>query len=158
MIKQWWSGREQREQGLILVAAGLTLGFGLWFGVISPLAEAKAQAREKLSQSIQDKAVIERALARLDASSNVMAEPAGDDDRFRAEIARGAQQSGLALSRVQSGADGTLQLFLQESEPDIIYAWLEDIAQRPGGDVVRATLTSVNDKVEAVVELQGTKP
>ena len=156
-IDLWWSGSEPRERLLIIIAACLTLLFALWFGVASPLITAKAEARRELTQAIDDKVLIDRALYSLQPAGQNITGPASDLDAFRSAISRSAQQRGLSITRLQSGAEGTLQLTFAEASPVEIYAWLEAIANMPGGMVVGASMISREEKVQAVIELQGTQ-
>ena len=156
-IGTWWNGTEPRERVLITLAFCLTVVIGLWFGIVSPLATAKAEAHRDLSQAIDDKALIDRGLLALQPTHQGLAGPASDNDAFRSAVTRTAQRRGLAISRLQSGAEGTLQLAFSDVSPTEIYAWLEEISTMPGGEVVGATITSRDEKVQAVIELQGTK-
>lgn len=158
MIKQWWETREPREKILVGTAAFLSAIFAVWFGAIAPLMSAKSEARLELLQTVQDKAFIERALANINRQTNDTSGPALDGDAFRARVTRAAQQRGLAISRLQNGSSGTLQLSFTDAVPVELYSWLEDISREAGGTVVSATLATRDEQVQAVIELQSTRP
>lgn len=158
MILDWWNTRELREKILIAIAAVLAIVIGFWFGVISPLAKAKSEAQQNLTRAIDDKALIDVALLRLGARNTNMARPADNFDAFRSEVTSLAQRRGLAIFRLQAGSDGSLQLTFNDVAPEDIFVWLEEIAARPGGEVVRANLTIQRDTVQAVIDLQGAQP
>lgn len=157
MVMDWWKTREPRERILILIAAVLIVLIGAWYGVISPLANAKADARQGLATAIEDKALIDTALARLDTQSISTIGPAENFDAFRLDVTNAAQRRGLSIFRLQGNDDGGLQLIFNDVAPNDVFLWLEDISARPGGAVLRANITMRGDKVQAVIELQGTQ-
>ena len=155
MIRSWWSGLAKREQGLLVLAAGLTCLFGGWFGVLVPLSAAKNNAHAEFDAMAADKVAIERALAKLGGQGEQAATPASDFDAFRTEFTREAQLRGLSITRLQSNGDSTLQLVMGDVDPALVFAWLAEVADRPGGRVVRASFMGQDGKLEAVLELQG---
>lgn len=157
MIGSWWAVREPREKVLIMIAGALSLGVVAWFGIISPLMGANGLAKRDLLLAIEDKALVETALTRLSATREVARGPAEDFDVFRSEVTSLAQASGLAIFRLQAGADGTLQVNFNEVAPEDLFSWLEQIGARPGGDIVRASLVHKGDAVQAVIDFQGAR-
>ena len=158
MIKQWWETREPREKILVGTALFLSAIIAVWFGIVAPLMSAKSDARLELSRTVQDKVFIERALANINRQNNDVSGPAADGDVFRAAVTRAAQQRGLAIARLQNGSSGTLQLSFTDAVPIELYSWLEDISREAGGTVVSASLSARDEQVQAVIELQSTRP
>lgn len=158
MIREYWSTREPREKGLLLIAGSLTFVIVLWFGVIAPLMAARADAKADLTRALGDQQLVVRGLASLGGGGASSLGPADDIDGFRATVTRMAQQRGLAISRLQGGSNGTLQLVFSDVTPAEIYIWIDEVSRLPGGNVIRANMTSRDDSVQAVIELQGTRP
>jgi type II secretory pathway component PulM len=157
-MKQFWKLREPREKILILIAGGLSFVVLVWFGVAAPLYQANMNAHRDLRQAIADRELIERSLAGVTSRGPTAIGAATDFDTFRADVTRSAQQNGLAISRLQGNADGSLQLVISDALPSDIFLWLEEISTFPGGEPVRANLSVRDDKLQAVIDLQGTRP
>ena len=158
VIGHWWNEREPREKFLVAIAIFLSLVLGLWFGAVSPILENKADAQRDLTRVAEERVLIDRALLSLRPAGQGSAGPATDNDAFRSTVTRAAQQRGLAITRLQSGPAGTLQLAFSDVVPAEIYAWLNDTSDMPGGEVVAASMTGRDGNVQAVIELQGTQP
>lgn len=157
MIKTWWNAAAPRERLLIGIAGGLTVLVILVFGLLQPLLTAKAEARIGLERAQQDQMLVERAVRTVQAAA-VGAGPARDSDAFRADATRAAQSKGLAISRLQSGDDGSVQFVFSDAAAPEIFAWLQEVSQLPGGKPIGASLSKREDKVQAVIRLQGTMP
>lgn len=157
-MMQIWSQREPREKILILIAAALSLIIIAWFGIVSPLRDANARAHNDLRQAIADKDLIERSLSNYSVSGEASLGAAADFDAFRSDVTRIAQQNDLSISRLQGNTDGSLQLVFSDAIPSDIFLWLEDISTYPGGQPVRANLSVRDDKIQAIIDLQGTRP
>lgn len=158
MIQEWWQGREPREQLLIGIAGGLTILVAVIFGVIQPLATAKAEARQQLANAQFDIALVERGIQSISgASAGADApRPAEDADRFRTSLTRSARENGLSIARLQNGSDGSLQITLDDADPAKLFAWLQTMDAEAGGHVLSATMSSrQGERVQAVIELQG---
>lgn len=158
MIREWWASKTQQEQIIVGVLAVMTVLITIVFGVLSPLMSAKTNARDALQQATLDRTLVERAIGTLQTTTGTSAGPAENIDTFRADVTRAAQQRGLAISRLQSGDDGTLQLVFSDATPDQIYAWAWEVSAMPGGKTVEASLTGRGQSVQAAVRLQGTMP
>lgn len=155
---QIWNQREPREKVLIFVAAALSFIILVWFGIASPLRDANARAHDNLQQAIADKKLIEQSLANYRAGGQPALGAATDFDAFRSDVTRTAQLNGLAISRLQGNTDGSLQLVFSDAVPSSIFLWLEEISTYPGGAPVRANLSVRNDEIQAIIDLQGTRP
>jgi len=157
-MMQIWNQREPREKVLIIVAAVLSLIVVVWFGIASPLRDANMRAHNDLQQAIADKDLIERSLANYTLGGQASLGAATDFDAFRSDVTRIAQINSLAISRLQGNADGSLQLVFSDAVPSDIFLWLEEISAYPGGEPVRANLSVRDDKIQAIIDLQGTRP
>ena len=155
---QIWNQREPREKVLILFAAALSLIIIAWFGIASPLYQANAKAHKDLQQAIADQELIEQSLKNYTVTGSVSSGPALDFDAFRSDVTRLAQLNGLAISRLQGNTDGSLQLVFSEALPSDIFLWLEEVSIYPGGKPVRVNLSVREDKIQAIIDLQGTRP
>jgi type II secretory pathway component PulM len=158
MIASRWIGLVPREKLLITIAAALTIGIVLVFGLVSPLVKAKADASQRLDRVSQDYALIEQGLRRIGPEESGSQRPASDSDAFRLEVIRMAQQSGLSVDRVQAGQGGRVQVVISDVSPPLMYAWLEEVARLPGGETYAATITSRADAIQAVIEFRGSQP
>lgn len=157
MIRSWWAQNALREKLLIVTALGISLLLLLWFGGLNPLLQNRAEARLAYQSAQTDHAYIMRNIALLKSNDRGPG-PASDNDSFRAEVTQIAQNRGLAIARIQSTQDGSVQLVFSDASPTEIYAWLQDLSSLPGGRAISASLTSDEEQVEAVIRLQGTMP
>ena len=155
MVSNWWNSRAPREKGLLLIAAALCVLTVLFMGGLQPLSDARAAAKLRLENAMQDNIQIDRTIAQLSRSDPSRVGPAENANTFRLETTRLAQQYGLPVTRLQNGPEGSLQLVFSDVSPTLIYSWLADMSQRPGGTVLSATLTQREDGVQAVIELEG---
>lgn len=157
MIGNLWNGFAPREKVLIGLAGGLTAAVILIFAIILPQMRATNEAQRSLAAALQDKALVEQAIITLSGSGPGRLGPAANGDAFRADVTRRAQALGLAITRLQNGAEGSLQFVFSEASPTDIYTWLEDVSALPGGQVLSANMTKREGRVQAVIELQGTQ-
>lgn len=158
MIQERWNSYSAREKLLLGALGALTLATLLIFGLVLPLQTAKAEARQGLEAAYQDKALVTQAMAQIGRTSHsVQLGPASNNDAFRTDVTRRAQALGLAISRLQNGAEGSVEFIFSDVAPTEIYIWLQEISGLPGGRVVNASLTGRDGRVQAVIELQGSK-
>ena len=157
MIMTWWAGCSPREKWLVAIAGALSVMLVLGFGVLKPIVEAKQDARQRLDLVSKDHVLVERALRTLNRTGPATqnAGPAQDNDGLRSQVTRMAQQSGLAIARVQASEDGTVQFVLSDVSPPLMYAWLDQVSRLPGGETYTATVTKRDDTIQAVIEIRG---
>lgn len=158
-MMDWWTSREPRERALLATAGVLTALVLAYFGFWRPLAQAHKSADQALISARADASIVQRGIETLGAGSQQSSGPAPDVDAFRARLARSAREAGLSIARVQNGADGTIQIRLDDTDPPRLFAWLTTMEDEPGGNILAATLNTRNDeRIEAVIELRGGRP
>ncbi len=158
MIVSIWNEFSLREKYLVGSAGVLTISLLLLFVIILPQVEAKAEARRSLDRAYQDRALADQTVSAIVQSGLTSGAAAQDEDTFRAEVTKTAQGRGLEITRLQNGEEGSLLFVFSDSSPIDIFGWLQDISGLPGGQVLTATMTGREGRVEAVIELQGTQP
>lgn len=159
MITTWWAACAPREKWLVGIAGMLTVLVVLGFGILAPLNAAKKDARLRFDQMSKDYVLVERAVQRLAASGSALrgGGPATDNDSFRSQVTQMAQQSGLAIARIQANEDGGVQLVFSDVSPSLMYGWLEQVSRLPGGATYSANVTRREDTIQAIVELRGSR-
>lgn len=156
MIREWWTSREPRERTLLMVLAGLLALTIAYYGIWSPLQNARESARQAVNSAAADYSIVQRGLRSVSAARSSSVGAAENVDGFRSEITRTAREAGLSIARLQSGAGGSIQISFDDAEPQRLFAWLASLDGQPGGQVIGATLTNRDAAtVQAVIELRG---
>ncbi|KCZ94299.1 type II secretion system protein GspM [Hyphomonas johnsonii] len=128
----WWEKLSERERLLVAAAAGL-LGIILMLQlVLMPLLASRSAARLKADQAARTLDLMtSRGFANTEAGAGPIGQPLDTDARRRAVLDSAARR-GLAIARVQVGEDGTVTVQVDDSSPDIIFAWLLDVKRNAG--------------------------
>jgi len=130
-MKTWWVRLTVREQASLLVLAVAVGVWLLWIVLWAPLAAKRDRMAE------QNIATAE-ALVRVDALSALVIQARADGTPVRAtsNLAAVVNQStarfGLAVSRLQPGAGGDLQVRLENARFADLAAWLHQLESRDG--------------------------
>lgn len=147
-----------RERLLISVAAVLTVIVVGWQFVWVPTMNAKAEAKANLDQAdrtlaqIQEGYVLKRAQGAAAASG---ARPSSASiEQFKAAVTGSAGDIGLAIARLQGNDETSVRLVFEDSDPRLIFLWLEDIYAKHSAQVTRFNMEQAgNGLVRVNVDL-----
>jgi len=140
-MSNWWQNMAPRERLLIAIAGVLTLLIVGWQFVFVPTVSARAEARANLDQAdrtlaeIQESYVFKRArgaASAVDAQSSI-----GNIEQFKAAVTGSAGDMGLAIARLQGNDTTSVRLVFENSDPRMIFLWLEDIQAKHSAQITR---------------------
>lgn len=161
-MNMWWQGLSLREKALIGSAGGLLAILVILYGIVTPLHSRRAEARLERQQAADGLAQLERLAAAERARSPVstgIAVSTGtalNPDAFKAAVTRSAQQSGLAIARLQGGQEGRFSLVFEQADSRQLFYWLNEVETRLSGRVERLSIDQAGGgRVRATVEISG---
>lgn len=159
-MKNWWTGLTLREQLLIGAAGALLAILIVWYGIVSPLLTARADARLDRERAAFDLAQVERLLAvqraqmPLSAGVTSAGRAPYTGDAFKTEVTRAAQSAGLAISRLQGGDAGRFSLVFEQADARQLYYWMNEVENRLGGRIERMSIDqSSGERVRATIDV-----
>ena len=159
-MTSWWEGLSLREKWLVAAAGTLVLLLVVWYGLIAPSLDARADARIARQQSADELVQIERLAAlrraRAPATTGVPVSTATAlaGDAFKTEVTRTAQASGLAISRLQGSASDRFSLVFEQADPRQLFYWLNEVETRLGGRIERLSIDQGrNGRVRASIDV-----
>jgi general secretion pathway protein M len=139
-LKDWFAGRNQREQMSLLVL-GFALGLYLVYMLVwSPLAERRAQLElqnQGVAQSLQRVDAMVSEILRLREGG--AASTAGRN--LTALVNQSTSRHNLQVSRLQPNSRGDIQVRLENALFDDLLAWLDDVENREGLLVTEVAIT-----------------
>lgn len=137
----WWQNMAPRERLLIAIASGLTVIVVGWQFVFVPTMSSHAEARANLDEAdrvlaqIQENYVFKRAQGAVSAAS--VQTGVGNIEQFKAAITGSAGDMGLAIARLQGNDTTSVRLVFENSDPRLIFLWLEDIQAKHSAQITR---------------------
>ena len=157
-MTDWWAGLAMRERVLVMTAAALPVLFVLWQFVLLPSFAAQDRARADLLQAQTVLTRVQEAYGRQRANHEGV--PANlavtSPDALKAQVTNAASDKGLAISRLQTGADGSISLLFVNADPRLFFFWLEEVETRLGARVSRLTIEQAGGgNIRANVDFEG---
>lgn len=157
-MSRWWQTMAPRERLLIAIAAGLTVLIVAWQFVFVPTMNARAEARADLDDAdrvlsqIQENYVLKRAQGAVNASN--VSGGSGNIEEFKSAVTGSAGDIGLAIARLQGNDTTSVRLIFENSDPRLIFLWLEDIHAKHSAQVTRFNMEQAgNGLVRVNVDL-----
>ncbi len=157
-MSRWWQTMAPRERLLIGVAAALTALIVAWQFVFVPTMNGRSEARANLDDAdrvlsqVQENYVLKRAQGAANASNT--AGGAGGIEDFKSAITGSAGDIGLAIARLQGNDTTNVRLIFENSDPRLIFLWLEDIQAKHSAQVTRFNMEQAgNGLVRVNVDL-----
>ena len=157
-MSNWWQNMAPRERLLISVAAVLTVIIIGWQFVFVPTMNSRAEARANLDEAdrvlsqIQENYVFKRAQGAANASTAQAT--SGNIEDFKAAVTGSAADIGLAIARLQGNDTTSVRLVFENSDPRLIFLWLEDIQAKHSAQVTRFNMEQAgNGLVRVNVDL-----
>jgi general secretion pathway protein M len=129
-LKTWFSGRSQREQNLLAVAAGLAAIVLLVFGLALPVYAAIGSAEKELDTAIQRRGAIEAVV------TSAKSHPATGSNLGGASSVGGSLEAAISASATAAGfelADGTAigvdeyRFRLASTKAGALLAWITNL-------------------------------
>ena len=136
----WWSGLQQREQQLVLVAgAAVMIGAFYWL-LWQPLHQARAQQQQNLQLAKQQLTMLQQAIPQLQAAGNEGVKRSGSLSQV---ISSSARSEGIKVSRMQPQND-QLSLVLEDVSFDKLLSWLHALQYQHGVKLVNLDLATAD--------------
>ena len=157
-MSNWWQNMAPRERLLIGIAAVLTVIIVAWQFIYVPTMSARDEARANLDEAdrvlseIQENYVFKRAQGAANAS-NARA-TSGNIEDFKAAATGSAGDIGLAIARLQGNDTTSVRLVFENSDPRLVFLWLEDIQAKHSAQITRFNMEQAgNGLVRVNVDL-----
>lgn len=141
----WWSGRSLREQRLLMVMGALLAGVILWFGVINPSLDWRAEAAERRAEAEADLALIEAGTARIKGGASSMSA-----DQVQAAARRAADAGGV--NAVFNPLDDGVGFSVNGATTATLFGWLAALYSEHG---ITARVLTVSENADATLNAEG---
>ncbi len=141
----WWSGRSLREQRLLMVMGALIAGIVVWFGVISPGLNWRADAAERRAAAEADLALIEAGAARVAGGPSSMGA-----DQVQAAARRAADADGV--NAVFNPLDDGVGFSINGASTATLFGWLAALHAEHG---IEARVLTVSENADATLNAEG---
>lgn len=136
----YWSGRTQRERGLVAGLGILLMAALVWYGLIAPLSAWHGESRGRYAASVERYRTVEAGIARYQSASAGATAQLGGDQPVRTIASERARVHGVTIARVLPGDDGRLNLWVDQAENAALIDWLADLDRQYGIAVSRITV------------------
>ncbi|ACT59151.1 type II secretion system protein GspM [Hirschia baltica] len=145
MIKNWWAAREPREKLLLSICLVLTLTIVLFQFIFGPSVEFRDRASKRyLSQASSHSEVVQTLRVYENSPRQVNAVSAGP---VQGVVSDSSAVFGIDISRIEPTSNGDLTLWIEEIDPQSLYAWLTDLEINHGISVNKASIRMNKDTV-----------
>lgn len=144
-VRNWWSGRSLREQRLLMVMGALIAGIVLWFGVITPSLNWRADAAERRAEAEADLALIEAGTARIAGGDSSMGA-----DQVQAAARRAADAGGV--NAVFNPLDDGVGFSINGASTATLFGWLATLHSEHG---IEARVLTVSENADATLNAEG---
>ena len=141
-FKAWWALRTTREQRLLLVMFALLAVVIVWLGVIRPVTDALASARERHATAITRLAEI-RAAAEAYRELRRSAPPSLAAP-LATVVAQSAAEAGFQPTAITPDGAGRVTVSLASARPIALFSWVAQL-EAQGIMVERMTAKSNSD-------------
>lgn len=122
----WFEALAPRERILIGIAAILLGLFILWQFIIGPVLAANNEAERGLASAKRNHAIVSAGLPKISLNSD----NANKAEFDRNSVVNAARLSNITISRVQPAADGSLQVWIDDSPTVNVYSFLSQLDSR----------------------------
>ena len=146
-LRQWWAGRTQREQRLLLAMFAL-LGIVLaWLLVVRPLADTLEAKKSRHAEAV---AALGEARARAEAARQLRGERTGGAPRpVDAFLSRTATEAGFTDARISAQGAERAAIGIDAARPQAFFAWVR-LMERSGLTVDSLQVRTNPDRTLAV--------
>jgi len=157
-MKRWWQGLAPRERILVSLATILTVLVVFSQFVLVPVREAHEAAQTDMQIAAQRLTVLQesyhaQSVGGFAPPQNI---PLLSSDAFKAAVTQSATVKGLSISRLQSGNNDNVGIVFDNTDPRLVFFWLNDVEARLGGRIVRLSMEqSGQGAVRVNVEIEA---
>lgn len=153
-LRAWFAGRSLRERRMILVMLALLAVTIVWAGVIRPVRDGLASARDRHADAVMRLGETQNAVDALKANRRIRPLTGSLADVVRAE----ATAAGFTIGTLDQQGAGRVHLTIQSGRGPALSAWLARL-ERLGILVEAATLRDTGNgtlAADLVVRSRGT--
>jgi general secretion pathway protein M len=149
-LRQIWAERSLRERQLLVVMVALFAVVVLVFGILRPIASAKAAAQDRLDRVTIESGQIAAAVETLrDAKKGA---PPPLTGTLVLAVSQSATTAGFTLATLDPQGDDRVGISLPSAKSPALFAWLRALAQQ-GVFVERMTMRT---NADATLAVEGT--
>jgi|SRR6056300_13833 general secretion pathway protein M len=138
--QQWFRQQSLSDQQRLRWLAGFLVLVLLWVGVVNPVLTFRDRAAGALSQAQNDLAWLNSNYGALSAALAQRKQAAPQGDAALDAVAASAQAHGLTLNRFSPEGGGRLALSLDQAPYASLMAWLVELAENRGLQVLNLSL------------------
>ena len=138
--QQWFQQQSLSDQQRLRWLAGFLVLVFLWVGVVNPMLTFRDRAAGTLSQAQNDLAWLNSNYGALSAALAQRKQAAPQGDAALDAVAASAQAHGLTLNRFSPEGGGRLALSLDQAPYASLMAWLVELAENRGLQVLNLSL------------------
>lgn len=138
--QQWFRQQSLSDQQRLRWLAGFLVLVLLWVGVVNPVLTFRDRAAGALSQAQNDLAWLNSNYGALSAALAQRKQAAPQGDGALDAVAASAQAHGLTLNRFSPEGGGRLALSLDQAPYASLMAWLVELAENRGLQVLNLSL------------------
>ena len=138
--QQWFQQQSPGDQQRIRWLAGFLALLFLWVGVVNPVLSFRDRAAGALTQAQNDLAWLNSNYGALSAALAQRKQAAPQGDAALDAVAASAQAHGLTLNRFSPEGGGRLALSLDQAPYASLIAWLLELAEERGLQVLNLSL------------------
>jgi len=138
--QQWFQQQSPGDQERLRWLAGFLALLFLWVGVVNPVLSFRDRAAGALTQAQNDLAWLNSNYGALSAALAQRKQAAPQGDAALDAVAASAQAHGLTLNRFSPEGGGRLALSLDQAPYASLIAWLLELAEERGLQVLNLSL------------------
>ncbi len=128
-VMQRWGQLARRERLMLGLLGLFLLAVVLYLGMWRPVVEYRASSQNYFQQQRDLYAYLQ---ARAPEAQTLQSQPTArlDPSRLQGEVTASAAQHGLSVERLETGAEGALQVSLQPTEAARLLGWLAELQEQ----------------------------
>ncbi|MGA1677003.1 MAG: type II secretion system protein GspM [Pseudomonadales bacterium] len=153
---RWYLSKEPRDQRILQILALAFLLTLVWLGVWKPIQDWKLVEQNRLGNA---QGTVDWMRTNEMRAREVSQARQGEGASGRALlplVTRSAESAGIALTRVQPDAEGSVSIILQDQSFNEVVRWLHQIEQNNGVTIERGAFdaTTASGRINAQIRLR----
>ena len=156
-MTEFWQNLTARERAMVSIAGGLAVLVLGYFMLVRPLAAYEAESQRALARAQAVYQQIDAGAAEVEAARGSTQAKGAETTSVRVAVAQSARETGVAISRLQPGADGALTVWVESVSSPVFYRWLEALSAAHGIAPVKvvAQKSSAGGQLRVQLEFGG---